>query len=75
MKVRRLDKAKETLGYCHDGCHNRAAVEVKFASGLRSNLRLCDRCMGFLIENLSAVKVKKNGKNGKNCKTKTPAGG
>jgi hypothetical protein len=73
MKTRRIEKP-ETRGYCHD-CHNRAALEVTFAH--RDPIRLCARCAGFMIEQVSEVAraIKRNGKNGKNHRTKTPAGG
>jgi hypothetical protein len=58
MKARRLT-AGETLGYCHD-CHNRARIEVTFAH--RPPIRLCDRCAGFLIKEISNVRKNGNGK-------------
>ena len=61
MKVRRVPKI-ETLGYCHD-CHNRSRIVVTFAH--RPPIRLCDRCGGFLIENVSQV-INRNGKSHNN---------
>ena len=57
MKVRHIPNT-ESLGYCHD-CHNRARIEVTFAH--RVPIRLCDRCGGFLAENVSGV-IKRNDK-------------
>ncbi|HKD45105.1 MAG TPA: hypothetical protein VKD24_05565 [Candidatus Angelobacter sp.] len=57
MKARRIPST-ETLGYCHD-CHNRARIEVTFAH--RPTIRLCKRCAGFLIENVSTVMKNGNG--------------
>jgi hypothetical protein len=72
MKIHHIPNT-EVFGYCHD-CHNRAHLEVTFAH--RPSIRLCDRCAGFLVTDVSAVIKKRNGKNGKNHnKTKTPAGG
>jgi hypothetical protein len=65
MKTRRLVH-DERLGFCHD-CHNRARIEITFSH--RTSIRLCDRCAGFLIENVAAVC------NDKNAKTKAPVGG
>jgi ribosomal protein S27E len=59
MKTRRLDKSEGPLGYCHD-CHNRAHIEVTFAH--RQPIRLCDRCAGILIKEISSVKKNGNGK-------------
>jgi hypothetical protein len=58
LKARRLT-ASETLGYCQD-CHNRARIEVTFAH--RQPIRLCDRCAGFLVKEISSVKKNGNGK-------------
>jgi len=62
MKARRLS-SDERHGFCHD-CHNTAKIEISFSH--RQPIRLCDRCSRFLVENVSAVVVKRNGKNG--CK-------
>jgi hypothetical protein len=56
MKIHSIPKT-ETLGYCHD-CHNRARLEVTFSH--RPPIRLCDRCGGFLAENVSGV-IMRNG--------------
>jgi hypothetical protein len=73
MKTRRLI-LDERRGFCHD-CHNRARIEVTFAH--RTEIRLCDRCGRFLVENVAAViSPPRNGKNdnGKNGKSKARAG-
>jgi hypothetical protein len=67
MKARRLNP-DERHGYCH-ACHNSARIEITL-SERRPALRLCDRCARFLIVDIAAVIPKRNGKNGKNCKTK-----
>ena len=59
MKVRRLDKVTEPLGYCHD-CHNRAVVEVTFGAG-RPALRLCGRDGRYLIKHLTTALSNGNG--------------
>jgi hypothetical protein len=56
MKIHRIPTT-ETLGYCHD-CHNRARIEVTFAH--RAPIRLCERCGGFLAENVSGA-IMRNG--------------
>jgi formate-dependent nitrite reductase cytochrome c552 subunit len=51
MKVRRLDKLKEPLGYCND-CHNRAAIEITFKAG-RPPIYLCARDARYMIKHVA----------------------
>jgi hypothetical protein len=52
MKFRRLSPT-EPKGYCHAGCHNRAALEIVL-SAKRPTLRLCERDALHLAEKLKA---------------------
>lgn len=51
MKIRRLDKSKEALGYCND-CHNRAAFEIYFRAD--RSFHLCVRDARYLVKHLTA---------------------
>jgi formate-dependent nitrite reductase cytochrome c552 subunit len=53
MKVRRLDKSKEPLGYCID-CHNRATIEIAFRAG-RPPLHLCARDARYMIKHVTTA--------------------
>jgi hypothetical protein len=53
MKVRRLEKSNESLGYCHD-CHNRAAIEIMVRAG-RPPLYLCARDARYMIKHVAAA--------------------
>jgi formate-dependent nitrite reductase cytochrome c552 subunit len=52
MKIRRLDKSVELVGYCHD-CHNRAAIEISFKAG-RPSIYLCTRDARYMIKHVAA---------------------
>jgi hypothetical protein len=64
MKVRRLDKSKEPLGYCHD-CHNRAVIEIMVRAG-RPPLHLCARDARYMIKHVTAALNGNGKKNGNN---------